>query len=429
MRGAEKYRCTKSAGACSVGQPHATAHTVPTPFSRTTRALNQSTATTAVFIWCGAAVLLAAWGAWFFMGQLDLVEASEQARLEVQQAAHALSAQLPGRVLATRLQLGQQVAAGDVLVELDAATDTLRLSEERARLKALGEQMAALRQEITTRQQTAAPDGPDTQAAQAALQAAQARTREASAALAFATDNERRLREESKAGSVAAVEALLAQSEMNKLTAASDALAAEARRLQASANTRASEQRAQVEALQRTLAALGGEQAAAAQSAQRLLLDIERHRVRAPVAGRVGDMAALRVGDVVGAGQKFASIVPSGELMAVAEFEPRAVLGRVRAGQHAELRLAGFPWAQFGTLPATVSRVATELRDGRIRVEFAPQGNWAQRSAAAGIALQHGLPGAVEVTVDRVSPAVLVLRASGQLLAGSTPPANAADKR
>jgi membrane fusion protein (multidrug efflux system) len=71
-------------------------------------------------------------------------------------------------------------------------------------------------------------------------------------------------------------------------------------------------------------------------------------------------------------------------------------------------RLDGFPWAQYGTPAATVTRVATEARDGAIRVELdlAPQ-------TPTAIPLQHGLPGTVEVTVEHVSPATMVLRGVG----------------
>jgi membrane fusion protein (multidrug efflux system) len=315
------------------------------------------------------------------------------------------------RVVATRLVLGQTVAQGDLLVELDAREPALRLNEERARLKALSGQLGALRQEIAARDQAT---GPERDAAQAASMGAVARTQEAAAALAYATEQEGRLREAAAQGSVAAVEALQARAEVNKLAAARQALAAEARRLEATGQSRAAEQRAQQGSLQRALAALEGDLAASAQSIDRLLLTIERLKVRAPVAGRIGDVAPLRVGEVVAAGQRFASVIPNGELIVVADFEPRAALGRVQPGQLARLRLDGFPWAQHGTLGARVSRVASELRDGRVRVEFTPEGAWPR-----GVALQHGLPGAVEVAIDHVSPAVLVLRASGQLLAGA----------
>jgi membrane fusion protein (multidrug efflux system) len=55
--------------------------------------------------------------------------------------------------------------------------------------------------------------------------------------------------------------------------------------------------------------------------------------------------------------------------------------------------------------------VANEARDGAIRVELrlVPE-------ALTTIPLQHGLPGTVEVEVERVSPAALVLRGVGQRL-------------
>lgn len=59
-----------------------------------------------------------------------------------------------------------------------------------------------------------------------------------------------------------------------------------------------------------------------------------------------------------------------------------------------------------------LSRVASEVRDGHVRVELGvdPDG-------ASPIPLQHGLPGTVEVRVERLAPATLVLRAAGKLLA------------
>jgi hypothetical protein len=80
------------------------------------------------------------------------------------------------------------------------------------------------------------------------------------------------------------------------------------------------------------------------------------------------------------------------------------------------MRLEGFPWTQFGSVAATVTTVASEVRDGHIRVELALNSPVSSR-----IPLQHGLPGAVEVQVEKISPASLVLRMGGQLLAKRTP--------
>jgi membrane fusion protein (multidrug efflux system) len=130
------------------------------------------------------------------------------------------------------------------------------------------------------------------------------------------------------------------------------------------------------------------------------------------MAGRLGEVAELRTGSVVREGGRLAAVVPQGELQLIADFLPPTALGRIRPGQPARLRLEGFPWTQYGSLAATVSRVAGEVRDGRVRVEFG-----VDRDGASPIPLQHGLPGSVEVQVERVTPATLVLRAAGTLLA------------
>lgn len=122
----------------------------------------------------------------------------------------------------------------------------------------------------------------------------------------------------------------------------------------------------------------------------------------------------LQVGTYVAVGEKLGTVVPRSELRIVADFPPASVLGRIHPGQARRMRLDGFPWAQFGTIQAKVSRVGSEIRDNQVRVEFTPE--IAEKSL---ILMQHGLPGAIEVSIEQISPAVMVLRASGQLLSNS----------
>jgi membrane fusion protein (multidrug efflux system) len=107
-------------------------------------------------------------------------------------------------------------------------------------------------------------------------------------------------------------------------------------------------------------------------------------------------------------------------MSAVAWFEPGMAAGRLRRGQTGRIRFAAFPWAQFGTISATVTEVADETRDGKLRAELA-----LNRDLASRIPLQHGMVGTLEVEVERISPAEVLLRAAGQLVgdarAGSDP--------
>ncbi|HJW84808.1 MAG TPA: HlyD family secretion protein, partial [Anaerolineae bacterium] len=93
---------------------------------------------------------------------------------------------------------------------------------------------------------------------------------------------------------------------------------------------------------------------------------------------------------------------------AIADF-PAATFGRIRPGQPARLRLAAFPWTQYGTLSATVATVDYDVDSDSVRVglDLAPGANSAIR-------LEPGLRGNVEVEIERVSPAVLAVRAAGR---------------
>jgi membrane fusion protein (multidrug efflux system) len=60
-----------------------------------------------------------------------------------------------------------------------------------------------------------------------------------------------------------------------------------------------------------------------------------------------------------------------------------------------------------------VAQVAEEVRDGSVRVEFEIQPESKFRGQ-----LEHGMPGSMEVSVERVTPLSLVLRTAGQWLKG-----------
>jgi membrane fusion protein (multidrug efflux system) len=206
-------------------------------------------------------------------------------------------------------------------------------------------------------------------------------------------------------------------SQAEQARAADDAARFEFGRLQQDLKWQDDDRLAHIASLDRESERLIGEQKTTAAAIARLEQEIEKRRLRAPVSGRIAALAPeMQPGAFIGEGARVCAIVPSQETMAVAQFVPSAALGHIQPGQEATLRLAGFPWAQYGSIPARVRNVASEPRDGRIRVEFAVDAARAPR-----IPLQNGLPGTVEVAVERASPAVLVLRAVGRLLTEPAP--------
>jgi membrane fusion protein (multidrug efflux system) len=304
------------------------------------------------------------------------------------------------------------VQSGDVLVELDTTAQHLQLEEEQTRVRALAPQFEALRTAIAAEEQALRNSR---HAGRVALDEARARHREGEVA-ARAADEEAELFTRLQArGLPAQIDVQRAKAEAQKRRAAADTLRLAVSRLDSDHHTQESDRQANIERLRRDVTRLAGEMATTAATVERLAHEIERRRIRAPMAGRLGEVAGLHIGTVVGEGYRLAAVVPHGDLQVVADFLPPSALGRIQPGQPARLRLEGFPWAQYGSLAATVSRVASEVRNGRVRVELSidPDG-------ASPIPLQHGLPGAVEVQVERVTPATLVLRAAGKLLARPT---------
>ncbi|MBV9247963.1 MAG: HlyD family efflux transporter periplasmic adaptor subunit, partial [Acetobacteraceae bacterium] len=346
-----------------------------------------------------------------FFGEVTVYETSRKARLEVVQLPHHMAASLSGRIVSASVAIGQEVLMEQVLITLDASTEALRLSEEQTRLEALPPQIASVRSELVSLEQAKAED---LRATQAALDAAEARIRESDTAIKFARNNESRMKKQSAVGGVAVIDALRAASEADKLSAAKDALIADRKHLEQDRRMRADEAQARIENLQRSVVSLEGEMTTRRATIARIQETIARHVIRAPVTGRIGDAAALYAGAYVTEGQRLFSVVPPGKLRIVGEFNPSSAIGRVRSGQRATMRLDGFPWAQFGSIAATVSEAATEIRDGAVRVEFTP--------AALGNPvdiMQHGVSGVIEVAVEQTAPAFLVLRAAGLLMSGT----------
>ncbi|MCC6620813.1 MAG: HlyD family efflux transporter periplasmic adaptor subunit [Deltaproteobacteria bacterium] len=372
------------------------------PFERTMRALaaERRRPPVAAIV---ALVLIGAWVAWAVLARVGVYVASTQARIEAREPVHVLRAEVDGRLVAMQATLGLEVAVGDVLYELDGAEADIRRAEALTRASALQAEREVLDAAVSAANEAKA-SGQDVLFA--ALAEAKARLGQAKAALAQAD------REVSRLGKLgpdvssqelerAKTTAALRRSEVAASQALADRLSAEEAR-------EASDRTAAVERMRGELVRLEAEQATAEADARSAEVARERRRVRAPVAGRLGELPTLRPGDYVRTGQALGTIVPPGELHVVAHFPAERALGWVRRGAPARLRLDAFPWTWFGQIEATVREVALEPRDGHLRVELA------LTTTAVDIPIGHGLTGGVEVRVEETTPLALLLRASGR---------------
>jgi len=381
---------------------------MPSPFSRTIRSLNAERSRLSTVATLASVVILGGWSLWFVAARVAIYETSEVARLEVDSAVHPIEAAVSGRVIRTNLAIGREVQVGEVLVEMESDAQRLQLIEEEARAAALAAQLAALRGQTTAERRVQS----ETQAAApVAINEAKARYDEAAAAVRAASEEYKSLAKLHAEGLVAELSVIKARAEADRLQAAADAAKFAVNRQDKDQRAKQSGQQAVVENLSRDAATLEGEIKMRAAVIERLRHEIELRVVRAPASGKLGETATLQPGQFVREGDKLGAVIPDGKLNAVAEFAPSAAMGRIQAGQRARLRLDGFAWTEYGQVSATVSRVAREPRSGRVRVELA-----VNPGSAPLIPSQHGLPGKVEIEIERVSPAELATRSVGKML-------------
>jgi len=352
-------------------------------------------------------VLAGGWVAWAVRAKVTRYEVSDSARLEVSAASYPIQANVSGRLVSHHLLLGEMVQAGEVLAQLDSRGEELSLQEERTRAAAFEPQIRALRAQMDS-------ESAGGQSEQRVLtfseQAAEAQLREAQAQAELSAKEAARAESLRKEGIIAEAEVQRVEADSQSKRATAENLRAALARLTPEQKVRDQDRQVKLRELSEQIAKLTADWEASLATMRRLEYEVERRKLRAPISGRLAECAVLRPGSHVSEGQQLGVILPSGRLQITAEFSPSAALGKLRPGQVATLRLQGFPWAQYGTVPARVSQVASEIRDGKVRVELAVTGK-----PPAQIPMQHGLPGSVEVEIERLTPMALVLRSAGDL--------------
>jgi multidrug resistance efflux pump len=374
-------------------------------FSHTMVALSNDRPRQVHLVWAAAAVGIAAWSIWFFTAPLTLYASSQSAHVEALGAAHAIDVPMAGELLSLRAALGLAVQPGDVIAELDATEERLRLAEAQAALSGLESKFEHLGRQIEARQ---SQQQNELASAEAAAAVAETHNDEAIAALEFARGRSERLGQLAKAGGTSAADVLKATADVDLLTATQKGWVSEVLRIRLDAHARDAQAVAEIEGLSNDRAAIAADIDTAKTTIALTEREVARHIIRAPIAGRIGDVGSLRPGGFVAIGERLATIVPDGVVIIAATFAPSEALGRIRLGQPATFHLDGVGLHDVQAVPATVSAVASEVRDNAIRVELTMD-----RGIPGVAALQHGQPGALEIAVEDTTPAGLIMRVTG----------------
>lgn len=234
-----------------------------------------------------------------------------------------------GRVREIRIQSNQQVEAGEVLAVMDPADLEGRELKLRQGGTALDDQLAAQRRENT-----------------AALQAARLEVEKAGASLDLARSEYQRYSQLVSSGAASREQM---EEKRASLSVASSNLAKAQRDVE--------QQQSRGE---NALARLGQQQVDNEAERAQLSRDLGRQLIRAPVGGVVFSLALRNPLQVVTAGQELAQIAPEGAPYLAKVQVSSSDIANVEVGQRADLRLAGCPFPDFGTLRAQVVSVAPD---------------------------------------------------------------------
>src|SRR5215472_769277 len=338
-----------------------------TPFARTFSRLLADHGLGQTWTLLATLAVLGGWCWWAARAHVTLYEVSPQARIELDSATYPIESPFTGRVAQTKLRVGESVHAGEMLVEIDPVPDQLHLKQEEEAVRGLGPELARLRAQIAAEERARSEEQ---KAAAVSEEEARNRIREAEAIVKYDEADLERTQKLRHEGLAPEKDVEKAEAELSKQSAATSTLESAALRVTQDQSVRDRERDVRVARLNEEIATLETQRRTLTSGIDRSKYEIERREIRALVDGSIGESVLLRPGAVVQAGEKLASVVPSGRLLIVAQFPAQAAFGRIRAGQAARLRLDGFPWSEFGAVCANVSQVAQEIRDGNARVEF-----------------------------------------------------------
>jgi hemolysin D len=383
------------------------------PFERTLRSLNGDESGTRVLLVVLVTISLGGLVTWAVGARVPVMKVSSQGRIEPHNAVYRLEPPAAGRVVRSMLDLDEQVKEGDLLIEFDTRSERLELEQSKATSAAQAQELAVIRDQIANKKDELAASGLVDEVA-----VREAEEKEVEIAPRHRLAEQRaQLAQQSPSGSISELEKLERVTEADALKSASRTQSLEIVRLRREQAVRRQTLGAQLLGLKREELRVEGQLRELKVAIDRLQYQIDKRQYRAPASGRLVDVVELAAGDFIADGQRLGTILAIDAEVRVRARFPKEMVGLIQPGQPARLKLDGYPWTIYGTVPAGVTRVGTEpglvatpeAIPGTVRVELD-----IQTPADPRIQLRHGLTATVEVEVARVSPVALLMRAIGE---------------
>ena len=383
------------------------------PFERTLRSLHGYESGTRVLLVVLVALGVGGIVTWATLAEVPIVKVSSQARIEPHNAVYRIEPPSAGRVVRSLLNLDEDIKEGDLLIEFDTRAEQLELDQSKATAEGLEQELVVIREQIANKRREALATG---EVDEVAVREAEEREQEIAPRHKLAEERAA-LAAKSPTGSMSEIEKLERKTDVDALALAKTAQNLAVIRLRREQSVRGQTLMAQLLGLQREELKTEGQLRELGVAIERLEYQIEKKHYRAPASGRLVDVAELGAGAFIADGQRVGTIVSNDAEVRVRARFPKEDVGLIQPGQIAQLKLDGYPWTIYGTVPAKVTRVGTEpglvatpeAIPGTVRVELD-----IEAPADSRIQLHHGMTAIVEVEVARVSPVALLMRSIGE---------------
>jgi len=139
----------------------------------------------------------------------------------------------------------------------------------------------------------------------------------------------------------------------------------------------------------------------------------DQSEIKAPVAGTVTDIKTLGLGQVVSKGQLLMVIVPANCPLIIEAKLPNKDIGFVRKGQQARLKLAAFPFQDYGVVTGTVTEIEKHPQEddnqsSYYKVTIKPEQDWIM-AAGKKIRFSSGSALTAEIVIRRKSVLSIIL--------------------
>lgn len=381
---------------------HLVVITMPQPFSRTLRSLDQERTLLPWLLTLSLLGALIAWIFWAFTATFPVIVTSSHATLVTTSPLFHLQAPERRRVLTAQLATSRRVRADEVLVTFDASpellerdhhTELLRLIQQ-VELPALALQRELIEASI---QGSGGLTRSRRQQGEAQLKEVEIASTQAQTAL----ERQERLLE---AGVATAAQ-------VEEQRALSARLTQSAARWQATLRTLHDEHLEQTRSLQGLLAEIDRERATLERERERISATLRQldyqialYTLRAPSEGELHASRQVHPGMWIERGETIAWIVPDAPLEVRVDGSNDQLATRVEPGMMGTLALDAYPWMEFGKARVVVREVSNLPSEGVLLMRLD------LLDSSRDIPLKHGLTGEVELEIERLTPATMIAR-------------------